>query len=57
MSCMIIDEDMYGIIPSEKREAWAKAPPTNVLNNPNNEFSRLVNAPARASPSTPGMGI
>ena len=54
---MIIDEDMYGIIPSEKREAWAKAPPTNVLNNPNNEFSRLVNAPARASPSTPGMGI
>jgi len=53
----MIEDEMYGIIPREKSDACANAPPTNVLNKPKSEFSRLVKAPARASPSTPGIGI
>ena len=43
------------IIPREKnKDAFSKAPPTNVLNNPNKVFFIFENAPAKASPSTPG---
>ena len=45
------------MIPKENKDAFWNAPPTKVLNNPNREFCKLVNAPARASPSTPGIGI
>ena len=45
------------MMPNENKDAFLNAPPTKVLNNPNREFSRLVKAPAKASPSTPGIGI
>ena len=53
----MIDEDMYGIIPKEKSEAFSKAPPTNMLNKPNKVSCNLSKAPANALASTPGMGI
>ena len=45
------------MIPSEKRDAFWNAPPTNVLKSPNSEFWKFENAPLKASPSTPGIGI
>ena len=45
------------IIPKEKSDAFSKAPPTNMLNSPNNVSCNLSKAPANEFASTPGMGI
>jgi hypothetical protein len=54
---MIIEDEIYGIIPRENKDAFSNAPPTNVLNNPKRVFFMSEKAPVRASPLTPGMGI
>ena len=41
----------------KKRDAFSKAPPTNILNKPNNVSCNLSKAPANALASTPGIGI
>ena len=45
------------MIPSENKDAFSKAPPTKVLNNPNSPVFMSVKASARLSPSTPGIGM
>ena len=46
---------MYGIIPSANMDAFAKAPPVNAFNIPNNPPpSDLVERSDKARESTPG---
>ena len=57
-NCMMIDEVMYGMIPSENTEKVSSAPPENRLSRPTMpDVLRLIGELLTASMSTPGTGM
>src|SRR5262245_26292819 len=54
---MMIEDEMYGMMPSAKIVARENAPPTNRSYSPNRPPDWLWNAPANARAFTPGVGM
>ncbi len=54
---MMIEADMYGMIPSASTEKRDSAPPENILNSPRMPPCWLLNSCRNASGSMPGTGI
>ena len=53
-NCMIIDAEMYGIIPKAKMEARENAPPVNILNRSAIPPPPAEEEEAKISELTPG---
>ena len=56
-SCMMIDAEMYGMIPSARTENRDSAPPENRLNRPNTPPDCCLNSCVSCSGSMPGTGM
>ncbi|CFN76999.1 Uncharacterised protein [Bordetella pertussis] len=57
INCMMMDAEMYGMIPRAKMEKRDSAPPENMLNRPRIPPSCWRNRSASASGLMPGTGM
>jgi hypothetical protein len=54
---MMIEAEMYGMIPRANTEKRPSAPPENMSNNPTMEFCVPLNSSANATGLMPGTGM